>query len=90
MLAYRTVNRDPLAAWDRQRCFQQFDGAYFRVERNGKTLNISSRSEQARMVFLPSGVVLTPVNTAVRMTPCMASGITGTIWTMRGLLTTGI
>jgi hypothetical protein len=26
------------------------------------------------------------VNTAVRMTPCMADGITGTIWTMRGLL----
>jgi hypothetical protein len=25
------------------------------------------------------------VNTAVRMTPCMAAGITGTIWTMRDL-----
>jgi len=27
------------------------------------------------------------VNTAVRMTPCMAAGITSTIWTMRDLLT---
>jgi|SRR6266851_4242015 len=27
------------------------------------------------------------VNTAIRMTPCMAAGITGTIWTMRDLLT---
>ena len=26
------------------------------------------------------------VNTAIRMTPCMAAGITGTIWTMRGSL----
>jgi len=28
------------------------------------------------------------LNTAVRMTPAMAAGITNTIWTMRDLLTT--
>lgn len=27
------------------------------------------------------------VNTAIRMTPCMAAGVTYTIWTMRDLLT---
>ncbi len=30
------------------------------------------------------------VNTAIRMTPCMAAGITNTIWTMRDLLSTQI
>ena len=58
----------------------------FIAQRNSRTL----ANHKARVALWVAWYNFGRMNTAVRMTPCMAAGITSTIWTMRNLLASQI
>jgi hypothetical protein len=59
------------------------------LRRYARRTNMHSRklaNHKARVALWAAWYNFVRVNTSVRITPCMAAGITSTIWTMRELL----